>query len=171
MPTNRSQHPTDRLVRELIQTGRSASKPEIQQILSRVAGAAFDPRVIPVPLDERGVTYLGRTLGSRERSAFVHLVRRVVVDEEWAVGTTESEYVDDLRNTARAPSARLALYERRGGYLVLVMAPNTVDPSRIGPLAKRWICTMYSADRGILVSGYQSDDIPVGVPSGARWLT
>ena len=88
MPTNLSQHSVDRLVRELIQSGRTASEPEIQQILGRIARAPFDPRVIAVPLDERGATYLGRALGDRERSAFVHLVRRVVVDEEWATGTT-----------------------------------------------------------------------------------
>ena len=66
--------------------------------------------------------------------------------------------------------SQLALYQRRGGHLALAMAPDALARSRLGPLAKKWVCAMYSADRGILVSGYQSDDIPVGVPSGARWL-
>lgn len=166
----RSEHPADLLIREILQSGRAVSADELHRILSRVAAAPFDRRIVPVPADERGLSHLGRTLGNREDSLFLHLLRRVVLDEEWAVGTGEAEYLEDVRRAAGDSSARLAIYTRRGEPMALIQAPNTLPASKLGPLAKPWLCAVYSADRGMLVSGYQSVGTPRGVPGDARWF-
>ena len=83
-----SDHPADRLIRELIQTRRDGEANEIERILDRIATAEFDSRIVRVPVAERGVSYGNRRLLARDDSLFVHLVRRVVINQEWAMGTT-----------------------------------------------------------------------------------
>lgn len=73
-----SQHPTDRLIRELIRTKRAAAEAEIQAILERMATAAFNQQMVRVPAMLRGISYQGQTLGDRAGSLFLHLIRRVV---------------------------------------------------------------------------------------------
>lgn len=136
-----------------------------------MATAPFDARIVSVPTKYRGQTYQGRTLGSRESSLFLHLAQRVVADGEWAHGLTEQEYVDDLRRAVRDPSARLAVYERRGGHPAAVLSPNRLQLSRLGSRARASLLVVYAADRGILLSGYQTEATsPPGIPRHARWL-
>jgi hypothetical protein len=165
-----SQDPVDQLIRELIRTRRAATSAEVGQIIRRVASAPFNRLPVTVPVKQRGLSYLGRTLGSSEDAFFVHLVKRVLVDREWALGVTEQQYAEDLRWAVRHQSVQLAVYERRGGPMVLAMAPNGLPPTRLGLRVKPWISVVYSADRGMIVSGYQSAGIPAGVPSDSTWL-
>ena len=111
---SRSHHPVDRLIRELIGSGRAAGPSEIDQIIGRIGTAPFSQQVVDVdPLDQ-GRTYLGRTLGSKEDSLSYHLFKRVLVQREWAAGTTPAQYVADLHSAAVHPLSRLVLYRLRG---------------------------------------------------------
>lgn len=83
-----SQHPTDRLIRELIHAGRPATAGETEQIIERMATAPFDQRVVPVGIRQRGLTYQGITLANRADSLMYHLAQRVLQDKQWADGTT-----------------------------------------------------------------------------------
>lgn len=168
-----SQHPVDRLIRELIQTGRQATTEEIERIIERMATAPFDRRVLPVPAQLRGTPYQGRALGTREDALFIHLVQRVIRDGQWAEGITELDYVADLRRAVRAPPARLVIYQRRGGPVAATFTPSdrVLPASRRGPKALPWLYVVYSADRGIIVSGYQTSGLQtLSVPGDARWL-
>lgn len=78
-----SQHPADRLIRELIQTGRAATEDEIERIVERMATAPFDTRIVRVRVAARGVSYRGQTLGARADSLTFHLVKRVALDRQW----------------------------------------------------------------------------------------
>jgi len=80
-----SQHPVDLLIRDLVQTRRSVTDDEIGRIIDRMADVPFDERIVAVRLRFRGLTYQEQTLGDRERAVFLHLIQRVVVDEQWAV--------------------------------------------------------------------------------------
>lgn len=165
-------HPYDDLIRAIIRTGRQATPTEVQQILRHIAGAPFDPRVIAVPSNRRGLTYQGRTLGGYEDALFVHLVQRVVVDEQWADGTTEQEYLDDLHAAAGDPGAQLVLYQRRGGAIAAIFAPNVVPAHRWGRHAEPWLFVVYAADHGTIISGYQVSGLQtLSIPGGAQWLT
>ena len=168
-----SLHPVDQLIRELIQGGRRANEQDVQRILDRLTTVPFDPFVRLVRLRHRGLNYQGIILGARALSLDYHLVQRVIVDQQWAVGTTGAAYVADLRNAVRHPTSELAVYERRGGHVAVVLAPTAavVVPTARG---RRWLpglLVTYSADRGIIVTGYQvSSRAAASIPSGARWL-
>jgi len=168
-----SRHPTDRLIRELIQTGRPATEDEIGRIVDRMAAMPFDRCIIPVPTTLRGQTYRGHTLGAREDSLTYHLTKRVVDERQWLDGTTADEYLADLRRAVRAPSARLATYERRGGHIAVTMTPTSaaVPSVRRTPASLPDVLVVYSADRGIILSGYQVSSLDqTGIPDEARWL-
>jgi hypothetical protein len=91
-----SQHPIDRLIRELIATRRFALPEEIDRIVERIASAPFDPQSDTSVLTEhRGLTYLGQTLGPRASALAYHLVKRVVIDRQWSFGTSSVEYLTD----------------------------------------------------------------------------
>lgn len=168
-----SQHPTDRLIRELIRTGRGAAPDEIARIVERMATAPFDTRVIPVPIKFRGLTYRGRTLGARETSLVYHLIKRVVDEHQWVAGTAEADYVADLRQAVRVAQARLGVYERRGGSIAVALAPTAVAVPATRRTSESLPDTLvvYSADRGIMLSGYQVSGLAeTGVPEDVLWL-
>jgi hypothetical protein len=166
-----STHSVDRLIRALISTDRSATTEEIEQILEHLATAAFTTQTVRVPVKHRGLSYEGRVLGAREDSLFYHLVKRVLVEEQWAAGTTATEYLGDLRQAARSPQIQLVVYQRGGGHLAAVLAPTTVAPARQGAQPQPYIYLLYSADRGILITGYQASGLAeIHLPGDARWL-
>ena len=168
-----SQHSVDRLIRELIQTGRPALPGEIADILDRMATAPFDARIASVPAQLRGRSYLGRTLGVRESALRIHLAQRVLADRQWAAGTTESEYLADLRQAVQDPTVQLLVYARRGGSVAATLTDTTrvVAAARRGPDALPWLYVAYSADRGMIASGYQATGLQtLSIPGDARWL-
>jgi len=96
-----------------------------------------------------------------------------VVERQWAFGTDADGYLTDLRAAGRSPDARIAAYRRRGGAMVAVVAPTdtVVEVSRRGAAASPVIAVAYSADRGIIVTGYQASDVTtVAIPEDALWL-
>ncbi len=163
----------DRLIRELIETDREATSEEVGRIVGHIAAAPFDPRVVPVAVDHRALTHEGRTLGSRENALVYHLVQRVVVERQWAEGTTPERYLADLRQAVRTPDARLVVYFRRGGHIAVTVTPTdrVLSPGRRGVGELPNLLVVYSADRGIIVTGYQFSTIEAtGIPRDARWL-
>jgi hypothetical protein len=167
------QHPTDLLIRRLIQTGGVAAPAEIEQIVERMATAPFDRREIPIPMRLRGFTYQGESLGARHDSFGYHLVKRVVDERQWAHGTTAADYLADLRRGVRNRRARLAVYERRGGFMAAALAATSaaVPSARRGTEALPSLLVVYSTDRGVIISGYQVSSFErTGIPGEALWL-
>jgi hypothetical protein len=163
----------DRLVQELIQTQREAASNEISRITWRVAQASFDTRIVRVATAHRGLSYQGRTVGDREDALFYHLVQRVVVERQWADGTSADGYLADLREAATASDARLAIYARRGGSVAIAIATTAavLPPARRGIGELPNLLVVFSADRGMIVTGYQFSTIEAtGIPKEARWL-
>jgi len=104
---------------------------------------------------------------------FLHLAQRVAAEGQWIIGTTAVQYVDDLRRAVRWPGARLAIYPRRAGAIAAIVnqTSDIVPQSRLGPRALRGLLVVYSVDRGILNSGYQSSTFDeVSIPEDALWL-
>ena len=168
-----SQHPADQLIRELVRTGREAMPEEIEQVVERMATAPFDPRVRSVGQQHRGLVYQGYALGEREPSLFYHLVKRVSVEAQWAAETTADEYLADLRRAIRATLASLVLYSHRGGAIAATLVPTaaSVPLHRQGFRALPNLVVIYSADRGIIVTGYQYSALDrLRIPEGAQWL-
>ncbi len=142
-----SQDPTDRLIRDLILTGRTASAEEVDLVTRRMATAPFP-------------------------SLRAHLARRLI-ERQWTSETTEQEYFDDLHGAMNDEAARVAVYRRRGGPLVAVLTQTEriLTAHRRGA---RWLPVLfvvYSADRGMILSGYQASDVStIALPEDTRWL-
>jgi len=167
-----SEYPADRLIRNVIATRRQTTDTEVEQIIQRIASAPFDPRTDAlVPLKDRGLFYQGVTLGPRAPALTYHLAKRVVGDREWASGTTAVQYLVDLRSAILAPDSRLVLYRRRGGHVATVLTVNRLPAARLGLEAKAMILVVFSADRGTIITGYQTaHSSPRNIPEDALWL-
>lgn len=167
-------YPADQLIHDLIAHPRAATVEEIRLITERIASAPFNTEIQNVPSRERGQTYRGVRLGKRAASLTLHLVRRVVDDEQWAVGTTADAYVESLRRAIRDPHAHLALYRQWGMRdMAAIIAPtrNALGPEQVGPEAEANIIVVYNATRGILTSGYQFSTMDrVYISGDALWL-
>lgn len=93
------------------------------------------------------------------------------MDEQWAGGTTEQEYLDDLHAATRDSQAQLVIYLRRGGPIAAVFAPNVVPAHRRGTNAEPWLFIVYAANHGTIISGYQVSGMQtLSIPGDAQWL-
>jgi hypothetical protein len=61
--SGRSQHSTDQLISELIQTTRTAEATEIVTIIQHISQAGFNAEMRAVPRRDRGYSYQGYRLG------------------------------------------------------------------------------------------------------------
>lgn len=168
-----SQHPADRLIRELIGTRRAATVEETARIIERLVTTPFDPRLRGVRVKERGITYLGRAVGAREDSLFYHLVKRVVIEQQWADGTMEDQYLADLRQGVQSVAAQLIVYNDSDGPLTATVTPTAliVPPERLGLNPLPHLLVVHSVDRGALITGYQFSSLDyVRLPENAVWL-
>jgi hypothetical protein len=168
-----SQHPVDILIRQIIGGGRRSIAGDIEQVVERIATAPFDPRIRVVPSALEGRDFDEKALASIAPSVVVHLLTRVFVDDQWSADTSVEDYVQDLRSGVRSHSARLGLYIRRGGHLAAVIADTelAVPRTRRGTTSLPHLLVLYSADRGIIISGYQfSAMTAVAMPKDVLWL-
>jgi hypothetical protein len=160
------------MVREVLDTGRTMTRFERVLLVEAVATAPFNPNVVTVRLEHQGSRYLDVELGTHAASLTYHLFQRVILEGQWASGTTEQLYLDDLRRSVRYPFGRVAVYERRGGMIVSFVAP-TEYAVRFDSRGTNWepqLVVVYSVDRGIIVTGYQFSTLDkVAIPETARW--
>ena len=166
-------HPVDRLIRELLAARRAATDDEIVRIVERMATAPFDPRVVRVRLEHRGLRYQGRALGASAQSSFYHLFKGVVLEEQWRQGTSLRTYFADLRTAARHPAAELAVFSRRGGATATTLSAtlSVVPREQLGIGRLPLLLVVYSADRGNVISGYQCSWLAAAsIPEDALWL-
>lgn len=78
----RSQHPVDVMIRDVIATQWQPASEEVDQIVQRMAGAPFSNELVGVQTKYRGLTYQGIVLGRYQDSFTFHFMRRIVVDEQ-----------------------------------------------------------------------------------------
>lgn len=168
-----SHHPIDILIRQIAAGEQGAREGDIERIIERIASAPFEPRGVTVPPDWRGLFYLGHEMTEYEPSLTFHLFARVVVNRQWAFGTTAERYLSDLRAAVRSAPARIAVYHRRGGTIVAIIADTkrVIDSSDLGAGSDLLLVVIYSADRGIIVTGYQASGLEtVALPEDVLWL-
>ena len=166
-----SQHPVDILIREIIRTRRPATDNEIEQIINRIADVPFNPDMVGVPRKHQGLRYQGRVVRKHDDSLFVHLVQRVLLEDQWKDGTSVEEYLGDLRAAILDTRARLLIYHRRGGSIAGVFVTNSVPIARRGRKHEPYLYVVYSADRGIIISGYQVSGVEqISISGEPLWL-
>jgi hypothetical protein len=55
--------------------------------------------------------------------------------------------------------------------MAAIIAQNRIPQGRLGSGALPWILVVLSADRGTIVTGYQSSSsTPANIPEGGLWL-
>jgi hypothetical protein len=115
---NQSQHPTDVLVRAIIDSGRRASQVEVEAIRQRLRSAPFSTRTIRVPPALRTGPSAASALGPSNNALAVHVAQRISLDRQWAT-TSPELFLEDLRASVEAVSTRMVLYRDRGGAIAL----------------------------------------------------
>ena len=162
----------NRLIREFLDPLRVPTDREIGKILNHVAKAPFRSGRIRVDEDLLVAVFSGRTLDKREPSLTVHLAKRVVVEEQWAIGTTEEQYVADLHSIVDDAELRMVVYRSRDGQCKLgLLAPNRLPRERLGGNSEKLLWVVYSANYGTITTGYQVSSVDrITIPKGARWL-
>jgi hypothetical protein len=167
-----SQHPADLLIRALLDSGRQPTTEEIQAILQRLASAPFNPREIPVDVALVGRTYLGQVIPARAEASLAHLWKRVLIDEQWAAGTTVNQYLADLRASVLSGQIRIMIAVIRESPSAGALAPNLTPSERLGPNAGPLVFVGYSVNGGMITTGYQTvNQQSLRLPGNARWLS
>lgn len=165
--------PSDQLIRELLQTRRPASPAEIDQIIAQMATAPFSAQIESAPPELRGRAYAGRMIQPRDELWFIHLAKRVLLEQQWTAGATAAEYLADLRSAINQPDARLLLYTRRGGHHAPVIArtDDVLSKERQGPRVLPYLLIVYAVERRAIITGYQFSELArVRIPGDALWL-
>jgi hypothetical protein len=166
-------HSADQLIRELIATGRAASPDEIAEILERMATAPYNPHVVRVLGKATGATYQGHSLTARESSITYHLVKRVVIERQWAYGTTAADYLAHLQRAVRSAGARLVVYLRGAERVAASVTPtgDVLAPEQLGDRPENNLLVIYSATQSIIRTGYQFSRLShTTIPPEALWL-
>jgi hypothetical protein len=172
-PDATSQHPVDLLIVRLIRQEVDASPADVGRIVQRMATAPFNQHPVRVPGQDRGLIYSGAAIGRTSAPLSLHLAKRVVQDEQWTFGTTEDEYLADLRTAAQHPQARTLVYERTTDYVSATISPTVevVPVQRLGRRSLPLLVVIYSARHGVLRTGYMySDFSKLDMPEAIRWL-
>lgn len=160
-----------RLIGEIIQFRRAATTEEVDRIIEHIANVPFSDQVVRVPMAYQNQTYFGRNIGTRTDSLTAHLLKRVFINEQWRIGTTPEELLADIKAAALHESAKLVVYERRGGIIVGVLSENVTPSARRGSLSLPFMYIVYSSDRGSIISAYQASDVQaIVIPGDALWL-
>ncbi len=164
---------TDGIIIELYaDPNREADEAEIRTIRKRLTDAGFLEE-IRVPPSSRGLSASGYTLGGRESSLVHHLVRRIVLDEQWTDGTTPEQYLADLRAAVEDGSARFGVGKPSGNDapLVYVLADNPVPHRRRGRRAEPSMFVLYGVADGVIITGHMvSGTDAVRKADDFRWL-
>jgi len=164
---------TDGIIIELhANPDREASEAEIRGIRKRLTDAGFLEE-IRVPPSSRGLSASGYTLGGRESSLVHHLVRRIVLDEQWTDGTTPEQCLADLRTAVEDGSARFGVGKPPGNDapLVYVFADNPVPHRRRGRRAEPSMFVLYGVADGVIITGHMvSGTDAVRKADDFRWL-
>lgn len=112
-------------------------------------------------------------LGRRANSLDLHLVRRVMEEEQWAFGTTAAIYLADLRAAILHADVRILVYERGNDPVAATITPTfeVVPAHRRGRRALPHLLVVYSARDSVVRTGYMySDWSELDMPEAFRWL-
>jgi hypothetical protein len=159
-------------MRDLLATGREPSTAEIETIVERITTAPFNPREIAVDPGLVGQVYLGAVIPSRAQASLAHLWKRVLIDEQWDEGTTEDQYLSDIRTSMRYGRPQLMIAVIRESPSAGILTANMTPTARLGANAGPLVFVGYSVNGGMISTGYQTvSRTRVRLPERARWLS
>ena len=148
----------DELILEFIDTGRQASADELEVIVAHVAQAPFASYRSHVPSSVRiDLQRIGVPLApGKVRTVAWHLLKRVYLDQQWPVGTTEVDFVQDLHQAVSHQARQIWTYRYYTHPYIGFLSPFHVQQS---PQPERNIFVAYSPTFGTITTAYQTDGI------------
>lgn len=151
-------NPIDTLLLTLIDTQRQASASELAIILDHVAHASFAEYRAHVPTPVRmGLQKLGITLApGKIRAVEWHLLKRVYLDQQWPIGTTEAEFIKDLQQAVVNSHVQVWTYRYYTHPYAGFLSPSHVQQA---PQPEQYIFVAYSPIFGTMTTAYQTSDI------------
>lgn len=173
-PERRQAHPVNRLILEIAESRREASKEEIQLIREHVASVGYEPGSESKAGSRiAGLVWQGRIIesGSRLSNALVHYLRHVVAQAEWHPDTSLDEYLASLRAVIEDPGGGILLTHRFGAWL-LTFVSRAAETEEIANA--RWIAVGYGVNYGYWITGYRPrsglEHFTPNMDEGERWL-
>jgi len=148
----------DDLILQLIETGRQASAEEVAAMVGHVAQAPFASYLAHVPSPVRiGLAQVGIILPTgKVRAVEWHLLKRIYLDQQWPIGTTEAEFVADLHRTLLQVQTQLWTYRYYthpyAGFLSPAFRQEAAQP-------QQYIFVAYSPLFGTMTTAYQTGGI------------
>ena len=147
----------DSLIRNVVRQRRRLTPSELTQVQQHVATRPFNPRMVPAGLNLAGFQdSTGRTIAgdSRLLSLEQHWLQHVVFEQQWGVGVSQDDYLNDLHQAAAHSTARVFTYSYRGESYAAFLAPD--DFTRQGVISCPQLFVAYSATWGVIRTGYKT---------------
>jgi hypothetical protein len=160
------------MIKRLAASQIEPNSEQVGQIMTHIAQSGFASRPVNTHKAIVGQVFQGRTLSAREPSLTAHLAKRVLVDEQWAANTTPDEYMADLQQAIAHRDAKMCLFVGRDKRRVAaILSPNDLPEKHLGARTEPLVFVLYSADHGIIVSGYQISGIEtIDLPKDVKWI-
>lgn len=124
-------------------------------IRAHVASAPFSIRLVSVPVALRGQTFQGVQLEGKLPNDFLHLAKRILVEQQWGQGTTLDEYAVDLRSAILSEYSAIVFYNDQNENYIGFFKYSPLPPSRRGLAFRNFVYVVYTATWGAIKSGYQ----------------
>lgn len=155
----------DKLIIELINSGRQASTEELAAVITHVAKAPFATYLARIPIKLR---HLVSNIDTKLSSLEIHLLKRVHEEQQWPVGTTTQQYIADLHKAIAHPKVQIWTYRYFAQPFVGFLAP-----SHIQGVAKpeAYLFVAYSPLYATITTGYQTSAIEAVFTEGYADLT
>jgi hypothetical protein len=148
----------DDLILNLLETGRQAAAEEVAAIIAHVAQAPFASYLAHVPPAVRvGLAQVGITLPAGKVPAVEwHLLKRIYLDQQWPIGTTEAAFIGDLHQALLHGQTKIWTYRYYSYPYVGFLSPSAVQQA-LQP--QRYIFVAYSPMFGTITTAYQTSGI------------
>lgn len=163
-------HDVDQLLLTLVNLNRQATDEELSQMITHVAQAPFSSRPVKMTrwlrqaLEARGV----RSPGEKLPSVDIHLLKRLYLDRQWPTGTTVEQFLADLHQAVRHPAVQVWTYRWLGEACAGFLSPS---PLQHVPNPEAYIFVAYSADHGVIRTGFQASSPDAIFVAGVAHLT
>lgn len=149
---------TNHLILDLITTTRRATPAELGQIIAHVSQAPFASYLSRVPkkmrrdLKARGIILPA----GKMRSVEWHLLKRIHIEEQWPIGTTEAQFIADLHQAILHPQVQIWTYRYYNQPFAGFLAPSHVQ---YVPEPEHYIFVAYSTSFSTITTGHQASSI------------
>lgn len=145
----------DALILDLVATGRYATPDEVAALVAHVARARFTSRLVKPPSKDRiSLAQVGIILPpGKTRSIEWHLLKRIYIDNQWPIGTSETQFEADLHQAILHPQVQIWTYRYTTHPYLGFMAPSHRQD---GLEPEALIFVAYTPVFGTITTGYQT---------------